>query len=385
MLGTIIISRAWIILRVVIDARLHVVDENANLRVKQKKLRKDSCSSSLAVGWLFGDDFCFVKEFRELGESRVAEMDENKRIKFPTGVKEVLSGTFAGLVGTVIGHPLDLVKVRLQTQNRYKGAIDCLIRVAREEGFRHGLYRGLIPPLISLTFLNSLSFGAYSYFKKQLQIAEKQYIPNWQEDRRFHPEYFLAGLLTGTFSGVFSTPFEMVKVRMQLDNVGHRLYRGSAHCATSLIRNYGIKSWYTGYWVNTCRESLFCCVYFGVYEHAKAFLSSQLGTDHGKINPLAVCLAGGASGMLAWVVSFPLDSIKNNIQGQSMEFLKDNNTTKQTFSKVTKHLWTTRGVGGFYSGVLPSVARAFVVSGSRFSAYEFAYTMLSKHVEGNDI
>lgn len=43
------------------------------------------------------------------------------------------------------------------------------------------------------------------------------------------------------------------------------------------------------------------------------------------------------------------------------------------------------GVGGFYSGVLPSVARAFVVSGSRFSAYEFAYTMLSKHVEGNDI
>jgi hypothetical protein len=30
---------------------------------------------------------------------------------FPPGAKEVLSGTFAGLVGTIIGQPLDLVKV----------------------------------------------------------------------------------------------------------------------------------------------------------------------------------------------------------------------------------------------------------------------------------
>jgi hypothetical protein len=31
-----------------------------------------------------------------------------------------------------------------------------------------GFYRGLTPPLISLTFLNSLSFGAYSQFKRLL-------------------------------------------------------------------------------------------------------------------------------------------------------------------------------------------------------------------------
>jgi hypothetical protein len=30
---------------------------------------------------------------------------------FPVGSKEVLSGTFAGVVGTVFGHPLDTVKV----------------------------------------------------------------------------------------------------------------------------------------------------------------------------------------------------------------------------------------------------------------------------------
>lgn len=30
------------------------------------------------------------------------------------GTKEVLAGTFAGIVGTIFGHPLDLVKVRNQ-------------------------------------------------------------------------------------------------------------------------------------------------------------------------------------------------------------------------------------------------------------------------------
>jgi solute carrier family 25 carnitine/acylcarnitine transporter 20/29 len=37
-----------------------------------------------------------------------------------------------------------------------------------------------------------------------------------------------------------------------------------------------------------------------------------------------------------------------------------------------------RGVRGLYSGLAPSLARAFVVSGSRFSAYEFALWALKQ-------
>ena len=39
---------------------------------------------------------------------------------------------------------------------------------------------------------------------------------------------------------------------------------------------------------------------------------------------------------------------------------------------VARDLVKTRGVAGLYAGVGPSVLRAFLVSGSRFTAYEFA-------------
>jgi hypothetical protein len=39
-------------------------------------------------------------------------------------------------------------------------------------------------------------------------------------------------------------------------------------------------------------------------------------------------------------------------------------------------LWRTTGVRGLFRGVLPSVLRAFIVSGSRFSAYEGALELL---------
>jgi hypothetical protein len=39
----------------------------------------------------------------------------------------------------LVGHPLDTIKVRLQTQNHYKSAIDCAVQLFRNEGVRINL------------------------------------------------------------------------------------------------------------------------------------------------------------------------------------------------------------------------------------------------------
>jgi hypothetical protein len=44
--------------------------------------------------------------------------------------------------------------------------------------------------------------------------------------------------------------------------------------------------------------------------------------------------------------------------------------------QVFQTLLQTKGIRGLYSGVTPSIARAFLVSGSRFSAYEGALWMI---------
>jgi solute carrier family 25 carnitine/acylcarnitine transporter 20/29 len=47
---------------------------------------------------------------------------------------------------------------------------------------------------------------------------------------------------------------------------------------------------------------------------------------------------------------------------------------------VLKDLLRTKGWKGLYSGVTPSIMRAFIVSGSRFSAYEVAVKLFGDYL-----
>ena len=115
--------------------------------------------------------------------------------------------------------------------------------------------------------------------------------------------------------------------------------------------------------VNTAREGLFLASYFFSYE---ALRECFIQTFHVSTE-IAVPISGGISGAFAWFVSFPLDCVKAGIQSQAFE--KD---IKPKAKDVAKSLWRTKGIRGLYSGVTPTLIRAFLVSGSRFSAYEFA-------------
>ena len=46
------------------------------------------------------------------------------------------AGIAAGLAGTTLGHPLDTIKTRLQTQHIYHGAFHCAKEIAKNEGVR---------------------------------------------------------------------------------------------------------------------------------------------------------------------------------------------------------------------------------------------------------
>ena len=98
--------------------------------------------------------------------------------------------------------------------------------------FFNGFYRGLMPPMIQLIFMNAMSFGLFS----QCKIAVQKVLPSSVYDTSavshsvlslIDVRYFMAGALTGAMGGVVSTPFEFVKVQMQLDNVMYKRFRGN--------------------------------------------------------------------------------------------------------------------------------------------------------------
>jgi hypothetical protein len=82
-----------------------------------------------------------------------------------SALKSFLSGGFGGICLVAAGHPLDLIKVRLQTTNHYKGMMDCARQTVAKEGVR-GLYRGMATPMIGVTPVFSVCFWGYDQGKR---------------------------------------------------------------------------------------------------------------------------------------------------------------------------------------------------------------------------
>jgi solute carrier family 25 (mitochondrial carnitine/acylcarnitine transporter), member 20/29 len=310
--------------------------------------------------------------------------------------QEALGGLAAGIIGTIIGYPLDVMKTRLQTSSSHSGTYNNTTRsshgrfrgltlvadIVRTEGLI-GLYRGVGPPLVSLSLLNTMSFTSYGYFRKNVYGGADG----------FDIRNALAGVTGAPAFALISTVENRLKTQLQVQRgvIGQQQhFRNSWQCAQYLVRHDGgVSSLYKGHVVNTLREAVFVANYFFVYEGVKELLFRELPQqpqqdpqkDAGgstatpfSIPPhqLAIPLAGGIAGASSWAVSFPLDCVRAGVQSQTASSTGGGGGALTVFRDLVQR----HGLAGLYQGVGPSIARAFLVSGSRFSAYEGALWLL---------
>lgn len=279
---------------------------------------------------------------------------------------EAVSGAAAGVFGTVLGYPLDSIKTRMQTYpTEYKTIAQSFTKIYSEEGLASGLYRGLLPPMTALVILNIMNFSVYSKSSLFLNISRTENT-KLQSSRRIEPKVFIAGGASGVFAAFISTPFEFIKIQMQLNHLsGHYKGFNSYQTARRIVSSHGIFSLYKGHGVNTVREVCFLGTYFFTYEHCKSYLQSYIPLQ------FSILISGGLSGAIGWVVSYPLDCVKSKIQSSSLTSIQPSSM------EVLKNLLHTKGISGLYNGVGVSVIRAFIVSSSRFCAYEFTKYAIS--------
>src|SRR5690554_4737567 len=90
-----------------------------------------------------------------------------------SALKGFISGGVGGMCLVAAGHPLDLIKVRLQTSNEYKGLIDCAKRTVASDGVK-GLYRGMLAPLAGVTPIYAVIFWGYDIGQKMSRWAYNQ-------------------------------------------------------------------------------------------------------------------------------------------------------------------------------------------------------------------
>ena len=70
-----------------------------------------------------------------------------------SSLQSFAAGGVGGVCAVLVGHPFDLVKVRMQTAERgvYNGALDVVRKTIAREGMRKGLYAGVSAPLVGVT------------------------------------------------------------------------------------------------------------------------------------------------------------------------------------------------------------------------------------------
>jgi len=70
---------------------------------------------------------------------------------------QVMSSSISNIVGTVLGHPLDTIRVRMQIETGQTSFLRTCTETFRGEGVR-GFFKGLVSPVVGVTPYNTLVF-----------------------------------------------------------------------------------------------------------------------------------------------------------------------------------------------------------------------------------
>ncbi|KAJ3370806.1 hypothetical protein GGF31_003832 [Allomyces arbusculus] len=158
--------------------------------------------------------------------------DLNGRPAAWAALRDVAFGSIAGVCGKIVEFPADTVKVRLQSQpmtsdagrpKMYTGSVDCFRKIVHKEGVR-GLYKGLASPLVGAVLENATLFVSYN----AIQNAIRSNTDADPDVPLTLPQLFTAGALAGTVASFLLTPIELVKCKLQVQEMGHQLGTGSS-------------------------------------------------------------------------------------------------------------------------------------------------------------
>jgi len=274
-------------------------------------------------------------------------------------VRHSFAAVVSSTIATVLVHPLDVVKTRLQVQDKmkptYTGFSDALSQVAKKEGVK-GLYAGITPSLIGNSVAWGLYFGCYRLFQ-----LEKNTFSSFDQTR--------AATAAGIVTQLLTNPIWVVKNRMQLQQRNSvnsdQNYKSTFDAIKVISREEGFKGFYAGLGLSLL-SNIHGVIQLVTYERIRHFvIALNPGDDNQSLGFFPALSIAAVSKVISQFVTYPITTVRARIQQRPGHGLRYTST-----SDAVTSMWKHEGIAGFYRGAFVATLRVLPHSTITFALME---------------
>ena len=289
----------------------------------------------------------------------------------PLSTRMVL-GALSGMGAASFCHPLDVIRVRLQTGGH--GSVLQTAMVAYQQG---GMYAGIGAAYLRQWTYGSCRMGIYSYLLESAKASHG----GSAESIPFHLKLGM-GMVSGGIGSFIGTPSELALVRLSNDGKlplsERRNYKGVVDCLRRIaLEEGGLRAWWTGATPTVCRATVLSAFLMGGTSQAKSFLKStgkfeQQQQQHDKLRqqqehetnykgdwingiPLLFC-STLISSFCANVAANPLDVVKSRMQNMPLPVVGEEPLYRGSLDCFRKSV-ASEGVMVLYKGFGPAFVK----------------------------
>ncbi|CAO1379719.1 unnamed protein product [Diamesa serratosioi] len=314
--------------------------------------------------------------------------------------QQIASGVTGALITSLFMTPLDVVKTRIQVQQkimisnkcylfcnglmehlcpcgpngevnkaaRFNGTFDAFSKISRNEGIR-SLWSGLGPTLILALPTTVLYFVAYEQIRVRLKDYHSSKFPTTGAYQLPMWIPLVSGCTARCFAVTVVNPLELIRTKMQSERMS---YSEVGRAFKVMINKHGILGLYKGLLPTILRDAPFSSIYWTSYEAFKRINHITQPTFRDSF------IGGAISGSIAAFCTTPFDVIKTHQQiefGEKVMYVNNGNgkilnSTKQTIMNIFKN----NGIKGFYAGLTPRLFKVTPACAIMISSFEYGKT-----------
>lgn len=293
----------------------------------------------------------------------------NKCFLYSNGLMEhlcyCLNGTGTGHIHTANGAtiPIDPKKIKWFKRpipGHFTGTFDALIKISRTEGML-SLWSGLPPTLLMAIPATVVYFTVYDRLRAGLW--------SWHgsKDQPIWIPAFCGATARCIAASVIS-PLEMVRTKMQSRRLS---YPEVTRAVIQLVKHEGLLSLWRGLGPTLMRDVPFSSIYWASYEFMKQYFEQT--TPDKKFS----LIAGALAGSMAAISTLPFDVAKTHRQIELGErdllIGQTNNSQPKAMKKTSqllKDIYRRNGITGLFSGIVPRVIKVAPSCAIMITCYE---------------